>query len=90
MTKPAEAYEPEAAGSRRRFLEHRPLRFAWVGRRGLPRGQLIRRRGREKLERVNSLGYLAAVNVVIWVGLFLYLWRLDRRISESEPREIKK
>jgi CcmD family protein len=33
---------------------------------------------------VGSLGYLAAVNVVIWVGLFFYLWRLDRRISEKE------
>lgn len=36
------------------------------------------------LENVTSLGYLAAVNVVIWVGLFAYLWRLDRRISERE------
>jgi CcmD family protein len=33
---------------------------------------------------VNSLAYLAATNVVIWVGLFFYLWRLDRRISERE------
>jgi CcmD family protein len=33
---------------------------------------------------VSSLGYLAAVNVVIWVGLFLYLWRLDSRIAERE------
>jgi len=33
---------------------------------------------------VNSLAYLAAANVVIWVGLFFYLWRLDRRISERE------
>jgi len=33
---------------------------------------------------VNSLAFLAAVNVVIWAGLFLYLWRLDRRISERE------
>ena len=33
---------------------------------------------------MGSLGYLAAVNVVIWVGLFFYLWRLDRRISEKE------
>jgi CcmD family protein len=33
---------------------------------------------------VTSLAYLAAVNVVVWVGLFLYLWRLDRRISERE------
>ena len=33
---------------------------------------------------MSSLGYLAAVNVVVWVGLFLYLWRLDRRITERE------
>lgn len=33
---------------------------------------------------MNSLAFLAAVNVVIWAGLFLYLWRLDRRISERE------
>jgi CcmD family protein len=33
---------------------------------------------------VSSLAYLAAVNVVVWVGLFLYLWRLDGRISERE------
>jgi CcmD family protein len=33
---------------------------------------------------VSSLAYLAIVNVVIWSGLFLYLWRLDRRVSERE------
>ncbi|MEP6994563.1 MAG: CcmD family protein [Acidobacteriota bacterium] len=33
---------------------------------------------------MSSLGYLAAVNIVIWTGLFLYLWRLDRRIRERE------
>ncbi|MCA1581805.1 MAG: CcmD family protein [Acidobacteria bacterium] len=33
---------------------------------------------------MNSLGFLAAVNVVVWAGLFFYLWRLDRRISERE------
>ena len=45
-------------------------------------------RGRRKGETgsVRSLGYLAAVNVVIWVGLFLYLWRLDRRITEAERK----
>ena len=31
-----------------------------------------------------SLLFLAAVNVVIWAGLFFYLWRIDRRISEKE------
>ena len=33
---------------------------------------------------MSSLGYLAAVNVVIWVGLFAYLWRLDRRLADGE------
>jgi CcmD family protein len=33
---------------------------------------------------MNSLFFLAAVNVVIWVGLFFYLWRIDRRIAERE------
>ncbi len=33
---------------------------------------------------MTSLAYLALVNVVVWVGLFFYLWRLDRRISEQE------
>ena len=36
------------------------------------------------MSRVNSLAYLAAVNVVIWIGLWAYLWRLDRRLSERE------
>ena len=39
---------------------------------------------------MGSLGYLAAVNVVIWVGLFLYLWRLDRRIEQTERQAMKK
>jgi CcmD family protein len=33
---------------------------------------------------VSSLAYLAIVNIVIWAGLFLYLWRLDRRLTERE------
>jgi len=33
---------------------------------------------------VSSLAFLATVNVVVWAGLFLYLWRLDRRITERE------
>jgi CcmD family protein len=41
-------------------------------------------RRRERLKAMTSLGYLAAVNVVIWIGLFVYLWRLDRRVSEKE------
>jgi CcmD family protein len=45
---------------------------------------LISLGGRERIGDLSSLGYLAAVNVVVWVGLFLYLWRLDRRIGERE------
>jgi CcmD family protein len=36
---------------------------------------------------VDSLRYLAAVNIVIWVGLFGYLWRLDRRLTEREKQQ---
>ena len=36
---------------------------------------------------MHSLRYLAAVNVVVWAGLFFYLWRLDRRVSERERRD---
>ena len=59
---------------------------------GLPAGnpnvirQLNRAAGSKRLDPVGSLGYMAAVNVVIWVGLFVYLWRLDRRISEAERK----
>ena len=35
---------------------------------------------------VSSLGYLAAVNVVVWFGLFFFLWRLDRRIEQLDRR----
>ncbi|HEY3173677.1 MAG TPA: CcmD family protein [Thermoanaerobaculia bacterium] len=33
---------------------------------------------------MSSLAYLAAVNIVVWVGLFFYVWRLDRRLTERE------
>lgn len=33
---------------------------------------------------MSSLAFLAIVNVLIWAGLFLYLWRLDRRLTERE------
>jgi CcmD family protein len=33
---------------------------------------------------VSSLAYLAIVNIVIWAGLFFYVWRLDRRLAERE------
>jgi len=43
------------------------------------------RRGKNPV--VNSLLYLAGANLVIWVGLFLYLWRLDRRIVRREQSQ---
>jgi CcmD family protein len=36
---------------------------------------------------VSSLAYLALVNLVIWVGLFFYVWRLDRRLSRTESEQ---
>jgi len=33
---------------------------------------------------VSSLAFLAAVNIVVWVGLFFYVWRLDRRLTQRE------
>ncbi|HEY3170680.1 MAG TPA: CcmD family protein [Thermoanaerobaculia bacterium] len=33
---------------------------------------------------MSSLAFLAVVNIVIWAGLFLYVWRLDRRLAERE------
>jgi len=31
-----------------------------------------------------SVYWVLAVNLVIWTGLFLALWRLDRRLRELE------
>ncbi len=31
---------------------------------------------------MSSLAFLAAVNIVIWIGLFFYVWRLDRRLTQ--------
>lgn len=36
---------------------------------------------------MSSLAFLAAVNLVIWAGLFFYLWRLDRRLSDGDLSE---
>jgi len=33
---------------------------------------------------MSSLAFLAIVNMVIWAGLFFYVWRLDRRLAERE------
>lgn len=31
-------------------------------------------------------GWIVAVNLIIWTGLFLYLLRLDRRLREMERK----
>jgi CcmD family protein len=33
-----------------------------------------------------ALGYVAAVNIVIWAGIFGYLMYLDRRVRAAEAR----
>ncbi len=34
----------------------------------------------------DGLEWLAAVNLVVWTGLFVYLWRLDRKLADKEKR----
>jgi CcmD family protein len=34
----------------------------------------------------NGIVWVVAANLVVWTGLFLYLLRLDRRLSEWENR----
>lgn len=31
--------------------------------------------------------WVAAVSLIIWTGLFLYMWRLDRKVSALEEKE---
>jgi len=33
---------------------------------------------------MSALGYVAAANAVIWIGLWVYLLRLDSRLSAAE------
>ena len=35
---------------------------------------------------MRALGFVAACNAVIWIGLWIYLLRLDSRLSASERR----
>jgi CcmD family protein len=34
-----------------------------------------------------GIGWVVAVNLIIWTGLFLYLLRLGSRLRELETRE---
>ena len=34
----------------------------------------------------NGLGFVAAVNIIIWTGITLYLFVLDRRLKKLEQR----
>jgi len=36
---------------------------------------------------MNALGFVAACNAVIWIGLWVYLLRLDGRLKAAERRE---
>jgi len=36
---------------------------------------------------MGELGYVLAVTLVTWIGLFLYLLRLDLKVREAERRE---
>jgi CcmD family protein len=36
---------------------------------------------------MTALGYVAAANAVIWLGIWIYLLRLDSRLAAEERRE---
>jgi CcmD family protein len=36
---------------------------------------------------MGELGYVLAATLVTWIGLFLYMLRLDLRLREAERRE---
>jgi len=36
-----------------------------------------------------GIGWVVAVNLIIWTGLFLYLLRLGSRLRELENRETR-
>jgi CcmD family protein len=38
---------------------------------------------------MTALGFVAAANAVIWIGLWIYLLRLDSRLAAEENRESK-
>jgi len=33
---------------------------------------------------VSALGYVAAGNAVVWIGLWVFLLRIDARVAEKE------
>jgi CcmD family protein len=35
----------------------------------------------------SGIGWVVAANLVVWTGLFLYLLRLDRRLSQRRHRD---
>ncbi len=35
---------------------------------------------------MTALGYVAAANAVIWIGLWIYLLRLDGRVAAEEKK----
>ena len=38
---------------------------------------------------MTALGFVAAANAVIWIGIWVYLLRLDSRLSTEEARGTK-
>ncbi|EEG77752.1 CcmD family protein [Dethiobacter alkaliphilus] len=36
---------------------------------------------------MGEMGYVLAATVITWVGLFLYLLRVDLKVREAERRE---
>ena len=39
---------------------------------------------------MTALGYVASANAVIWIGLWIYLLRIDRRVAVEEKASERK
>ncbi len=48
--------------------------------------ELLAANGQDFFQAIGKMYVVVAVILVIFVGLSLYLWRLDRRISQLEKR----
>jgi CcmD family protein len=36
---------------------------------------------------MSELNYVLGVTLITWLGLFVYLFRIDRKVKEAERRE---
>lgn len=52
-------------------------------------GQSITSNGEDFFQAMGKMYVVVAIIVVIFIGIILYLWRLDRKISQLENKQSK-